>query len=133
MNVMLLSSYKQTNCWFWCQKYCIWCWYHQMHWRLNVMSKLLHSIVKQSNARWRLSQKIIRAASDADVIRCTDDCLLMSERLHLISNNQMHWRSCLIVRLLHPTVKRSDVRWRLSVAKVRWSDVFRDETLAIKL
>ena len=29
------------------------------------------------------------------------------------------------------TVKRSNARWRLSVAKVRWSDVFRDETSKI--
>ena len=43
----------------------------------------------------------------------------------------MHWQSCLIVKLLHSIVKRSDARWRLSVAKICWSDVFRDETSKI--
>ena len=43
----------------------------------------------------------------------------------------MHWQNCLIVRLLHSIVKRSNARWRLSVAKIRWSDVFRNETSKI--
>ena len=91
MNVMLLSSYEQTNCWFWFQKCCIWCRCNQMHWRLNVMSdmlhstssrsnerqlmfELLHSIAIRLNARWLLFEKIVKTASDVDVIRCTDDC-----------------------------------------------------------
>ena len=72
--MMLLSSYGQTSCW--CQKCCIWCQCHQMHWRLNVMSELLHPTVKRSDARWRLSvNEIVRAAFDIDVIRCTGGCL----------------------------------------------------------
>ena len=137
-----------------------------MHWRLNVMSGLLHPTVKRPDARWRLSvDEVARAASDVDVIKCTDGCLDVKEtapdlersnaltRLSVMSddcirfrtirctddfvcdqnccirywNHRVHWRNCLIIRLLHPTVKRSDARWRLSVAKVRWSDVFRDE------
>ena len=39
----------------------------------------------------------------------------------------MHWRNCLIIRLLHSIVKRSNARWRLSVTKIRWSNVFRNE------
>ena len=82
MNVMLLSNYEQANCWFWCQKCCTWCCYHQMHWPLNVMSELLHPTVKRSDAYWRLSvDEVVRAASDADVIICIDGCLL-SKLLH---------------------------------------------------
>ena len=37
------------------------------------MLNMLHSAVKQSDVRWRLSEKIVRAAFDVDVIKCTDD------------------------------------------------------------
>ena len=105
-----------------------------------LMPKLLHPIAMRLDA---LGDCLIArtAAPDRETIRCTLTivCLTrtrwcwlcvenaMPERLHLISNDQMHWRSCLIVRLLHSTVKRPDTRWQLSVAKARWSDVFRDE------
>ena len=198
-----VDAIKCTDGWMWCQACCIWCWDHQMHWRScldastlhpapsrsderQLMPKLLHPIAIKLDARWRLSEEIARAASNADAIRCTGGCLKKLPRLHLMPMpsdaltivwkncqnciwcrchqmhwrlsrcqggciwsrtirctdevvcdvkwlhpmlmHQMHWRSCLIVRLLHSTVKRSDARWRLSVAKVRWSDVFRDET-----
>ena len=43
---------------------------------MNVMSGMLHPTVKRPDARWRLSvDEVVRAASDADVIRCTDGCL----------------------------------------------------------
>ena len=91
MNVMLLSSYETDKLLIWCQKCCIWPWYDQMHWQLNVMSnmlhstskrsdkkqlmlKLLHSIAMKLDARWRLFEKIVRTAFDVDVIKCIDDC-----------------------------------------------------------
>ena len=49
--------------WWSCQG-CIWCRCHQMH--------------------WRLFEEVIRAASDADVIRCTGDCLMKLSGLHLM-------------------------------------------------
>ena len=96
MNVMLLSSYGADKLLIWCQKCCIWPWYNQMHWRLNVMSDMLHSISKRLNerqlmskllnsiaiklnARWRLFEEIVRTASDVDVIKCTDDCFDVKE------------------------------------------------------
>ena len=82
---------------FWCQNYCIWCRCHQMHWRLSDCQA---------------------AAPDRETVRCTLTvvCLtrtrwcwlcvknMMSERLHLISNNQMHWRNCFLMsKKLHLT------------------------------
>ena len=218
------QTMKQTNCW--CQKCCIWSWYDQMYWRLNVMSdmlhstskrsdekqlmfKLLHSIAMKLNADWRLFEKIVETASDVDVIKCIDDCFDVREtasdfersnaltRLSVMSddcircwcirctgevvwllncciwpwNNQMHaggcleklselhlmpmssdarwrlsdcqgctrcrchrmhWQSCLIIRLLHPTVKRPEARWWLSIAKVRCNQLIAT-SFAIKL
>ena len=62
------------------------------------MPKLLHPIAMKLDALAIVFDARV-TASDADVIRCTSGCL--------------------IARLLHPTVKRSDARWRLSVAKAR--------------
>ena len=103
MNVMLLSDYGADKLLIWCQKCCIWCCYHQMHWRLNVMLDMLHPIVKRSDARWRLSvAEVVRtvafdliairweavdvriAAFDRDEVRCTLTVVWLSE-LHLIS------------------------------------------------
>ena len=79
---------------------CIWCQCHQMHWRLNVMSNMLHSAVKRSNARWQLSvDEVVRAASDADVIRCTDDCFVSKTLLHSISSRSDDRQ--LMSKLLH--------------------------------
>ena len=100
------------------------------------MPGLLHPTVKRSDARWRLSvNEVARAASDADAIRCTGGCL--DAREVAPGPTAIRWQAvdaqvaapdrdevrctgdCLIVRLLHPTVKRSDARWRLSIAKAR--------------
>ena len=111
MNVMLLSGYGQANCWFWCQKCCTWCRCHQMHWRLNVMSKLLHPTVKRPNARWRLFvDEVARAASDANAIRCTGDWMKCQSCCIWCWNHQMHWRSCFDVSTLHSTLSRSNER-----------------------
>ena len=45
--------------------------------------------------------------------------------------HRMHWKNCLFVKSLHSIVKWSNARWRLSVAKIRWLNVFRDETSKI--
>ena len=71
----------------WCQKCCTWCRCYQMHWRLNVMSELLHSTVKRSNARWSLFvDEVVKTVFDVDVIKCTDDCLCQNVALHQTSS-----------------------------------------------
>ena len=99
-----------TIVWKSCQD-CIWCRCHQMHWRLFVDVREAASDFEQSNALTKLSVDV--------------------KWLHLTLNDQMHWRSYLIVKLLHLIVKRPNARWRLSVVKICWSDVFRDETSKI--
>ena len=98
-----------TIVWKNCQN-CIWCRYHQMHWRLFQCQK---------DCIWFRT------------IKCIDKIVCDVKWLHSMLMHQMHWRNSLIVRLLHSIVKRSDARWRLSVAKIRWLDVFRDETSKI--
>ena len=121
-----------TGGWMWCQDCCIWSWNDQMHaddcllMKLSelylmsmtsdaltvvLISETLHSAPSRSDER-QLMPKLLHSiamrldaltvifdvratASDVDVIKCTDDCL--------------------IVKLLHSTVKRSNARWRLSV------------------
>ena len=62
-----------------------------MHWRLNEMSELLHSIVKRSDARWRLSvDEVVRAAFDADFIKCFDGCLIA--RYLAEADEPLKWR-----------------------------------------
>ena len=60
-------------------------------------------------------------------IKCIDEIVCDQNCCIRCWNHQMHWRNYLIVRLLHSIVKQSNARWRLSVAKIRWSDVFCDE------
>ena len=105
MNVMLLSDYEADKLLILMSKRCcIWCRCHQMHWRLNIMSKLLHSIVKRSNARWRLFvDEIIRTASDVDVIKCIDDCFV-SKTLHSASSRSNEKQ--LMFELLHSIAMR---------------------------
>ena len=92
-----------------------------------LMSGLLHPIVKRSDAL-TVVYDVRVAASDRETVRCTGGCLWcqgcctrsQSDQMRgswcpssciWSRRGQMHWRSCLIVRLLHPTVKRSDARW----------------------
>ena len=70
-----------------------------MHWQCCLIARTAPNAETVECTGEIVFDEIARAASDADAIRCTGDCL--------------------IVRLLHPTVKRPDARWRLSVAKVR--------------
>ena len=63
---------------------------------MNVMSEKLHSIVKRSNALtivWLSELHLMSMSSDALTI------VLMLKKLHLISNDQMHWRNCLMSEL----------------------------------
>ena len=114
MNVMLLSNYRQAN--YWCQKCCTWCRCHQMHWRLNMMSGLLHLIVKRPDARWRLSvDEVVRVASDADTIKCTDGCLIV-RRLHPTVEKMVRYADgCLIV--CYQAVGHADC-WMLAFFRV---------------
>ena len=110
MNVILLSSYEADKLLIWCQKCCTWSWYDQMHWRLNVMSDMLHSAVKRSDARWRLSVDadqlllIMRQNVMSDdctrcwCIKCTGGWKWCQYCCIWCWNHQMHWRNCLIVR-----------------------------------
>ena len=119
-----------TGGWKWCQYCCIWCWDHQMHWRSCLVVRaasdadvircigscldvrLLHPTPKRSDERQLMLKLLHSIAMKLDALAnffwCQDCCIWCW-------NHQVHWRSCLIVRLLHPIVKRSDARWRLSV------------------
>ena len=102
---------KCTDVWMWCQNCCIWSWNGQMHADGCLLMKLsgLHLMPMSSDAltivsmsdcvafgptaiRWQTIDAQI-AAFNRDEVKCTDDCL--------------------IVRLLHLTVKQSNARWRL--------------------
>ena len=73
--------------------------------------RLLHSISKRSDERQLMFKLLHSIAMKLNALTnffwCQNCCIWCW-------NHQMHWRSCLIARLLHPTVKRPDARWRLS-------------------
>ena len=139
------DTIRCTGGWMWCQACCTRPWNGRMHAGgcLDEVARaasdadairctggcldarLLHPTPKRSDERQLMPKLLHPIAMKLDALAnfswCQDCCTWCW-------NHQMHWRSCLIARLLHPTVKRPDARWRLSVAKARWSDVFRDET-----
>ena len=53
------------------------------------------------------------AAFDRDKIKCTDDVVWCQKNCTWSQCSQMHWRNCLIVRLLHLILMLSNARWRL--------------------
>ena len=129
INVILLSSYEAGKLLIWwnCQS-CIWCQCHQIHWRLNEISELLHLMLKSLNALTKLSWcqyvafgpiairweavDVQIAAFDCDEVRCTGEFFLISELLHLMPMS-------------------SDARWRLSVnVRETASDFERSDALA---
>ena len=97
---------------------CIQCWDYWMHADdcLDVRDVASDPIA----IRWKTVDARI-AASDRDEVRCTGDCLIV--RTASDADAIRCTDDCLIARLLHPTVKRSDARWQLSVAKARCSQL----------
>ena len=82
------------GCWWliwWNSQGCIWCWCHQMH--------------------WRLSDVIDGAAPDAEAIECTGEIIWLPGLLHPTPSGQMHWRNCLMPEMLHPT-SSGQMHWR---------------------
>ena len=76
---------------------------------MNVMSEKLHSIVKRSDILttvWLSKLHLISMLSNALTI------VSMSKKLHLILNDQMHWRNCLMLKL-HLMLMSSDALTKL--------------------
>ena len=130
-----------------CQN-CIWCRCHQMHWRLSRCQTVALNL---KAIRWETVDAQI-AAFDRDEIKCTDEFLLMSELLHLMlksSNALTKLSDCQTAALDRETVRctlatvccesplqSADcnvIRDEVEEAKVRWSNVFRDETSKVAL
>ena len=95
-NVEDVLDWNADDWFWWNNQNCIWCWCHQMHWRLSdARSAAFDS--EWSDALTKLSDAE-NAAPDPKAIRCTDEIVWLSGLLHPTPSGQMHWRNCLTAR-----------------------------------
>ena len=92
-----------------CCQNCIWCRCYQMHWQ-NCL--LLDCCI------WSFHDQMH-----------VDNCLL--SKLYLMSMSLNALTKLFNCQIVAFNFERSNARWQLSVAKIRGSNVFRDETLKI--